>query len=70
MNKGIPDVGTFWLHKSGTKYEVINVCNLHANNERREEYPLLVIYRGDDGKVWSRGLPSWYRSMKPLTEDM
>lgn len=43
-----------WLHKNGKIYTVIHISNLFAEPDKREEYPIQVSYRGEDGKIWSK----------------
>lgn len=50
-----------WTHKNGNKYIVLGEANL--DSERQEEYPTTVIYRGENGKVWSRAYTRWHPSM-------
>lgn len=61
----LPEIGSNWVHKRGNEYEVLAIANVHAKDERREDYPLLVIYQGLDGKIWSRGVISWNKTMSP-----
>lgn len=57
----IPTKGSLWLHeKSANKYRVITITNLHATDKR---YPVTVVYKGHDGKLWSRPLSEWSNSM-------
>ena len=51
-----------WRHRNGNTYEVITLAN--ASTDRPEEYPITVMYKGTtNGKVWSRPLASWHKSM-------
>ena len=46
--------GQTWQHvKRGTTYEVIGVAELQAG-QLQAEHAELVIYRGEDGKLWAR----------------
>lgn len=54
-------VGSKWRHRNGASYTVIMLTNLYT--ESPEVYPITVVYRGDNGKVWSRPLNDWHRSM-------
>lgn len=60
----IPEPGSKWLHYNGTSYEVLYIAN-EPNDPR---YPLTVVYRGPNGKVWARRADDWHRSMKPNEE--
>jgi hypothetical protein len=49
-----------WQHKHGGDYIVVAVANEYADAHRREEYPVLVVYkRVKDGSIWARKLASW-----------
>lgn len=56
--------GSTWRHASGRQYVVLLVANEHA--ERKTDYPLTVVYQGEDGRVWSRLASAWHRSMAPV----
>lgn len=48
-------VGELWQHKKrGTVYEVIGEAELQCATHDPSEGDELVIYRGDDGKLWAR----------------
>ena len=51
-----------WKHYNGVKYKVIAI----ANEESNEKYPITVVYKGKNGKIWSRPLTDWYRSFKQI----
>lgn len=54
--------GSRWIHHNGNEYTVTLLANMDSD---KPEYPPTVIYQGDNGKVWSRPLTEWHRSMKP-----
>lgn len=63
MSQYIPEVGSEWVHKNGTEYEVIAVANLKAH---KSNYPVTIVYKGVvSGNVWSRTLDNWHESMSP-----
>lgn len=46
--------GQTWQHiKRGTAYDVLGIAELQAGQPQHEK-AALVIYRGDDGKLWAR----------------
>ena len=45
--------GSHWIHYNGNRYAVIGA----AENGNR------VVYRGENGHVWTRALSDWHRSM-------
>lgn len=59
-----PVIGSSWRHRNGNIYEVTGYTNLHSENTDR--YPIMIIYRGNNGLVWSRQLSDWYRSFSPV----
>lgn len=58
----IPKIKSKWRHTNGIKYKVI----LITNETDTEKYPLTVIYKGKNGKIWSRPLSDWYRSFTEI----
>ena len=50
-----------WQHTSGRFYMVLHIANVGARDEVK--YPVTVVYCGGNGKVWSRPLHDWHRSM-------
>lgn len=63
----VPDVGSVWVHyNKKTTYEILFVTNEHSEDQQR--YPTTVVYRGlDNGRLWSRPLNDWHRSMTEIT---
>lgn len=59
-----PDVtvGSVWEHRNGNRYQVIQVAN-NCFAHFSQHYPVTVVYKGMDGKVWSRPLSDWHQSM-------
>jgi hypothetical protein len=57
--KKFPKIKSKWRHTNGIKYKVILITNLDSVNEK---YPTTVVYKGKNGKIWSRPLSDWYRS--------
>lgn len=55
-----PQIGSVWEHTSGNKYIVLLISNTDST---KPNYPETVIYKGFNGKVWSRPLSDWCRSM-------
>jgi hypothetical protein len=58
----IPAIKSKWKHYNGLKYKVIAI----ANEENTEKYPTTVVYKGKNGKIWSRLLTDWHRSFTEL----
>ncbi|UXS01175.1 DUF1653 domain-containing protein [Agrobacterium tumefaciens] len=56
-----PRAGSVWRHYNGATYEVLTITNAESS---RPKYPPTVVYRGlGNGKLWSRPLSDWNRSM-------
>lgn len=62
-----PAKGSFWQHHNGNRYTVLMVTNTEGDDPtKREKYPPTVVYEGQNGKLWSRKLADWHRSMTPI----
>ena len=61
--KSHPRPRSVWQHRDGDIYKVVMLAN--EATEQPDRYPVTVVYRGKDGKVWSRPLSDWHRSMTP-----
>lgn len=62
-----PIVGKLYQHKNGNVYKVVLLTNENAQEDKREEYPICVVYQGMvNGFIWSRTLSNWERSFKPV----
>jgi len=66
VNIKIPEIGSIWQHYNGN-YKVIMIAN--ESTTRPEEYPITVIYQGENGKIWARKLENWHKSLTLLTND-
>lgn len=55
-----PAVASRWRHTNGREYLVAAITN-EGNNH--PDHPVTVLYRGDNGRFWSRPLSDWRRSM-------
>ena len=60
---GYPDLESRWLQRHGQEYEVVGYANIDTTDP--EKYPITIIYRGTNGKIWTRPLADWSRSMTP-----
>ena len=59
--------GSKWIHTSGEEYEVVCLANNHAEEGRRAEYPMTVVYkRLNDNTVWTRPVERWQSSFTRL----
>lgn len=62
----LPTIGSKWRHHNGNEYTVMLIANFYS--ERPEKYPVTVVYRGQNDKIWSRPLSLWYASMTPVSQ--
>jgi nucleoside-diphosphate-sugar epimerase len=48
--------GQVYLHKNGVKYVVMRLANVYVTSDKRDEYPLLVVYYNplDPDKLWAK----------------
>lgn len=68
MADEVPSRGSIWRHSNGAVYTVILLTNTEGDDPaKREKYPPTVVYLGRNGKVWSRPLADWHRSMTRIT---
>ena len=56
-------VGSKWIHTNGNKYEVILLTNESSMNDK---YPPTVVYKGENGEIWSRSFVDWGRSFTKI----
>lgn len=64
MSDNKPAIGSEWKHTHGNYYRVLLIAN--EDMVRPIYYPVTVVYEGTNGKIWSRPLSEWYRSMTPV----
>lgn len=67
MDNEIPVIDSVWRNKRGSEYKVLQITNQHS--ELPKKYPVTIVYMGDNGRIWSRPLEHWQRSMKLLQTD-
>lgn len=56
----LPPKGSQWQHYNGNLYEVVTIANTFSTKRNR---PIMIIYKGENEKVWARPLSDWHRSM-------
>jgi hypothetical protein len=59
-------VGSKWTHTNGNIYEVFTITN--KDTEYPDKYPVTIVYTGENGKIWSRPLSDWRRSMTEMKD--
>lgn len=57
--------GTRWRHHNGCEYTVKCLANVTST---RPEYPVTVIYEGDNGLTWTKTLEDFLAKMTPIDE--
>lgn len=66
-NLATPEIGSFWQHhRNGNIYRVLMIANQAST--RLEEYPVMVVYQGSNGNVWTRKLDNWFPSFIPVSD--
>lgn len=60
----LPLAGSAWRHHSGRAYTVLLLSNTEGDDPER--FVPTVVYQGEDGRVWSRPVSDWHRSMSLL----
>ncbi|QYW02249.1 hypothetical protein PP740_gp093 [Stenotrophomonas phage Philippe] len=58
-------VNSLWRHYSGRCYRVLLLTNEHSENPK---YEIQVVHKGTNGRIWSRPLSDWHRSMTFIEE--
>ncbi|MNV32602.1 hypothetical protein D3C71_1239440 [compost metagenome] len=61
----LPEIGTTWTHYKGAEYEVYDLLNTDADPGREIEHPVIVCYRGKNGKKWGKTLEQFLKKMTP-----
>lgn len=55
-----PEIGSKWKHHNGAEYTVIVIANASSS---RDEYPVTVVYRGENELVWAKTLDNFLSKM-------
>lgn len=58
--KVMPEAGATWKHRNGLEYEVLMISNQYSD---KPEYRATVVYRGPNGKVWSKEFGNFIEKM-------
>lgn len=59
-------VDSRWKHRNGCEYTVTTLANVTST---RPEYPPTVVYRGDNGLVWTKTLKDFLDKMTPVVQE-
>jgi hypothetical protein len=65
MYDDTPKEDTQWQHRKGGIYTVLLLTS-EPGEDKADKFPRSVVYKGEDGRVWTCTLESWYSSFKPL----
>lgn len=60
MQNTPPELNSKWEHYNGNLYEVILIANEYT--EYPDKYPITVVYKGNNGRIWCRPLTKWFDS--------
>lgn len=61
----LPEVPSIWVHYKGNEYEVYDLLNTDADPGREVDHPVIVCYRGKNGRKWGKTLEVFLNTMKP-----
>lgn len=56
----MPEAGATWKHRNGLEYEVLMISNQYSE---KPEYRATVVYRGPNGKVWTKEFGNFIEKM-------
>lgn len=62
----LPKVPSKWKHYKGNEYEVYDLLNTDADPGREVDHPVIVCYRGANGRKWGKTLEVFLSTMKPV----
>ena len=58
----MPDIGSVFTHNNGNTYLVFGLGNLHAQEQNRDKYPVVVFYVGRNGYIWAKPVEAFLKS--------
>lgn len=61
----LPEVPSIWVHHKGNEYEVYDLLNTDAEPGREVAHPVIVCYRGKNGRKWGKTLDVFLNTMTP-----
>jgi hypothetical protein len=63
-----PEIRSVWRHeKSGDHYYVADYANIENNVEKRDRYPVTILYRkANTDRLYARRLDDWERSFSTM----
>jgi hypothetical protein len=60
-----PKPNETWTHYNGNVYTVMFLTN--TSGKPNSNYPVTVVYKGNNGNVWSRPIRDWNRSFNKIS---
>lgn len=60
----LPEIQSTWINHKNDTYTVIGITNIHADEERRKDWPVHIVYVGTPGLIWSMPLSMWFHKMR------
>lgn len=66
VRTNLPNPGSKWQHTNGNLYKVLHIANKYTT--RSEEYPVTIVYKGANGRIWSRPFSRWHKSMTEVNK--
>jgi hypothetical protein len=64
MDIELPELGTHWINHKNDVYTVIGITNINADDNRRKDWPIQVVYVGHTGLIWGMSIDLWFHKMK------
>lgn len=62
----LPGLGGIYSHHTNHfPYLVLGYANESARDSKRDDYPIIVVYVGQNGKVWAKTLDNFNATMNP-----
>lgn len=58
-------IGSRWRHHSGREYTVVHLANEYS---KKGKYPEVVVYQGDNKRVWAKTKTDFLRKMTLIQE--
>lgn len=63
----IPKDCSHWRHRNGNDYWVVLIAN--RDSTRPDEFPITVVYRGSNQRIWAKPLDDFLTKMTPIPEE-
>lgn len=60
-NVQLPEEKSLWTHHNGKEYRVVSIANQFS--EDLVKYPIVVVYKGFNGRIWAKTLANFLIAM-------